>query len=296
MALSLVVAASCFTARPPPGLALRAPGRSVARACATPTPEELLLEAVGFMGKKDLVKARSSFEQAKRMCAGNGGPTDEQAALLELLSSRLTVTIAEKPPSLAEMFPGTQAAPTGSSLVLPGTPSMADLAAKAKAKREAAAKAASRTGDSGGPSMCARAPAAAPLSRRTTMVSLCALSLSGTLSTAASAKTELEPLDYLSPTRFAVKKQRQKQEECYDAGACADTTPYYAIECARDDTDCLSRKRRMASQEISNFAVDPTSSPLLLLAASAVVLQWGSAAVRIGAGLVRRALGDPGGS
>ena len=289
MMMSLVVAASCFTVRSPPGLAPHVPGRSVARACATPTPEELLLEAVGFMRKDELVKARSTYEQARRMCAGNGGPTDEQAALLKLLGSRLTVTITEKPPSLAEMFPGTQAAPTGQSLILPGTPTMAELAAKAKAKRAAAAKAASRTGDNGSPSMCAPA---APLSRRSTVVSLCALS--GALS--ANAKTEIEPLDYLSPTRFAVKKQRQKQEECYDAGACADTTPYYAIECARDDTDCLLRKRRLAAQEINNFSVDPTSSPLLLLAASAVVFQWGSAAVRIGAGLVRRALGDPGDS
>ena len=47
--------------------------------------------------------------------------------------ARVWVEPAE--PTLEEMFPGTTAAPTGKSLVLPGTPSMAELAAKAKEKR-----------------------------------------------------------------------------------------------------------------------------------------------------------------
>jgi len=100
-------------------------------------------------------------------------------------------------------------------------------------------------------------------------------------------------LDYLSPARFAVKKQREKQEQCYDAGECADAIPYYAIECVRGDNECLQRRRRLASQEWKNFSVDPTSSPILLLAASAFIFQWGAAGLRIGAGLLSRARGEP---
>ena len=102
----------------------------------------------------------------------------------------------------------------------------------------------------------------------------------------------LEFFDYLSPTRFAVKKQRQKQQNCYDAGECVDAQPYFAMECDRNDIECLQRKRRMANQELQDFLVDPTSSPLFLLAAGAVVFQWGSAAVRIGFGLLSRATGE----
>lgn len=259
-------------------------------ASTSSTPEELLLEAVGLMRANKLEQARLSFAQAKTMCHRNGGPTDEQAALLELLGSRLSLP-KQAEPSLAGMFPGTMAAPTGESLVLPGTPSMAELAAKAKEKRQAAADAASRTGETGGPRMCMPSSADPPLGRRTTMVTLCSLSLLGSQLPPANAATELEPWDYLSPARFAVKKQRQKQEQCYDAGNCADDKPYYTIECDRGDTECLQRKRRLASQEIKNFSLDPTSSPILLLAASAFVFQWGSAAVRIGASLLRRGRG-----
>ena len=103
---------------------------------------------------------------------------------------------------------------------------------------------------------------------------------------------EMNAFDYLSPPRLAVKAMQQKQKECFDAGECLDDKPYYAIECEREDNDCLQRKRRLASKEFSNFRIDPTSSPILLLAAGAIVFQWGSAAVRIGAGLLKRAEGD----
>lgn len=293
--LAMILVVSCAALSPRPGVHAfqqRLPRHSILRGSASPTPEEHLLAAVGFMRDNDFEKARSSVAKARQLCDGNGGPSAEQAALLELLDSRLPTIIQEdEEPSLAEMFPGTTAAPTGESLVLPGTPSMADLAAKAKEKREAAADAARRTGESG-PSMCAQASVHAK--RRTTIATLCTLPLAGALSS-ASAKTELEFFDYLSPARLAVKKQRQKQEECFDAGFCADEKPYYAIECERGDTDCLQRKRRLASQEIKNFSVDPFSSPILLLAASAFVFQWGSAAVRISASLIRRARDEPGG-
>jgi len=102
------------------------------------TPEELLLEAIGFMKSNEIERARSNVQEARRVCDSGGGPTDEQAALLELLESRLPPPkVATPEPTLAEMFPGTQAAPTGQSLVIPGTPTFAELAAKAKEKQDA---------------------------------------------------------------------------------------------------------------------------------------------------------------
>jgi len=118
----------------------------VSRACVAmqgddgqTTPEQLLLAAIGHLKGGDVPSARSDVEAARRLCEANGGPTDEQAQLLGLLSSRLPPPVSETPePTLAGMYPGTTAAPTGKSLVMPGTPSMAELAAKAKARREAA--------------------------------------------------------------------------------------------------------------------------------------------------------------
>eukprot|EP00310_Coccolithus_braarudii_P024060 CAMPEP_0183356844 /NCGR_PEP_ID=MMETSP0164_2-20130417/45227_1 /TAXON_ID=221442 /ORGANISM="Coccolithus pelagicus ssp braarudi, Strain PLY182g" /LENGTH=148 /DNA_ID=CAMNT_0025530347 /DNA_START=42 /DNA_END=488 /DNA_ORIENTATION=- len=129
----------------------------------------------------------------------------------------------------------------------------------------------------------------AEFTRRDAVASLAMLS---TTAPPAYASTELEVFDYFSPLRFAVKKQRQKQEQCFEAEECIDTQPYYAIECARDDTECLQRKRRLASQEFNSFKLDPTSSPIFLFATLAFVFQWGAAAVRIGTGLMRRALGE----
>lgn len=136
-------------------------------ASAGPTPEELLLEAVGSMSAGKMEDARSLVAKARTMCNNNGGPTAEQSSLLQLLDSRLpSPVIEDKPPSLADMFPGTTAAPTGESLVLPGTPSMADLAKKAEEKRRAAAEAARRTGGAeGGPSMCAASRRSRPVVR-----------------------------------------------------------------------------------------------------------------------------------
>ena len=125
--------------------------------CATePTPEEMLLEAVGFMREDQIVKARSSLSAAQKACKANGGPTAEQSALINMLAARLVPPKEkERSPSLADMYPGTSAAPTGESLILPGTPSMAELAAKAKEKQQAAAEAEAkrRRGSEGGASM-----------------------------------------------------------------------------------------------------------------------------------------------
>ena len=105
-----------------------------------PTPEEMLLEAIGFLKSNEIERARANVLEARRACDRSGGPTAEQTQLLELLEARLPPPATSAPePTLAEMFPGTAPAPTGESLKLPGTPSMAELAAKAKAKREAAA-------------------------------------------------------------------------------------------------------------------------------------------------------------
>ena len=128
------------------------------------------------------------------------------------------------------------------------------------------------------------------VNRRMAVVSLGALSL--VAQAPAALGDEMNAFDYLSPPRLAVKAMQQKQKECFDAGECLDTKPYYAIECDREDVDCLQRKRRLAAQEFSNFRIDPTSSPILLLATGAFVFQWGSAAVRIGASLLKRAEDD----
>lgn len=130
------------------------------------------------------------------------------------------------------------------------------------------------------------------LNRRSMVASLGALPLLAHASAACSE--EINAFDYLSPARFAVKKQQQKQQQCYDAGECLDDKPYYAIECERGDTECLQRKRRLAAEEFRSFSMDPTSSPILLLAVGAFVIQWGSAAVRVGASVIKRAEGDDG--
>ena len=137
----LLAAASCGDAFSVTTLGARrhSSSASVAMCGGGPTPEELLLEAIGFLKANDIEKASSNVAEARRVCEQqDGGATDEQNQLLDLLTARLPTKVEEPEPSLADMFPGTQAAPTGESLVLPGTPSMAELAAKAKAKREAA--------------------------------------------------------------------------------------------------------------------------------------------------------------
>ena len=121
----------------------------------------MLLEALGFLKRNEIDRARSNVLEARRVCDSNGGPTEDQAQLLELLTARLPKSAGRaSEPTLNELFPGTVAAPTGQSLVLPGTPSMADLAAKAKEKRaQAAAQAA--PGGSSAPAQTAEDAAAA---------------------------------------------------------------------------------------------------------------------------------------
>lgn len=57
-------------------------------------------------------------------------------------------------------------------------------------------------------------------------------------------------------------------------GDCLDEKTYYSIECERDDTECLQRKRRLASKEFDNFLTDPLSSPVFLLASIAFATPW----------------------
>ena len=85
----------------------------------------------------------------------------------------------------------------------------------------------------------------------------------------------------ISPTRYALKKRREGQQSCYDAGDCAESTPYYAIQCERDDTECLQRKRRLANKEFKDFGDNPLSSPILLVFFGGAALQWGSVAVKV---------------
>ena len=109
-----------------------------------------------------------------------------------------------------------------------------------------------------------------------------ALPLSERISAMHAELSPLAPLDY------ALQKQREKQEKCYDDGECADREPYYAIVCDRDDDQCLARKRRLAAQELANFRIDPTSSPVFLVFATLPLLQWSIAGARIAIGIYNR--------
>ena len=120
-----------------------------------------------------------------------------------------------------------------------------------------------------------------PISRRS---ALAASVLGITMSPVAAADENILPgeLDVLiSPTRYALKKRREEQQACYDAGDCADATPYYAIECERGDAECLQRKRRLANKEFQNFFANPLSSPILLVFFGGAALQWGSIGAKI---------------
>jgi len=119
------------------------------------TPEELLLEAITALRSDDQEKARSRLAQATAALKP-GEATDEQIALMDLVASRcevevptvkLSATVAAKQRIKAQKKirsrlpnPG---AVSGSSLVLPGTPSMAEAVAAAALKQRKNALAAS---------------------------------------------------------------------------------------------------------------------------------------------------------
>ena len=119
------------------------------------TPEELLLEAITALRSDDREKARSRLAQATAALKP-GEATDEQIALMDLVASRcevavptvkLSATVAAKQRMKAQKkirsrLPGLGVVP-GSSLVLPGTPSMAEAVAAAALKQRKNALAAS---------------------------------------------------------------------------------------------------------------------------------------------------------
>ena len=155
------------------------------------SPEELLLKAIEALREQDLEGARELLAQARSACERAGGPTADQASLLELVAGRLSAAAkprkGPRPPpagssgsiggapttrwdanlaAAASMnFPGTSAAPTGHSLIMPGTPSMAELSARMDEKRRVAAAAraeAARAEQGGGAEGGAEAPPAGP--------------------------------------------------------------------------------------------------------------------------------------
>lgn len=78
------------------------------------------------------------------------------------------------------------------------------------------------------------------------------------------------PDNFIIPSPFGIlsyglNQRAEQQEACYNAGECADAVPYYQLECERSDKECLARKRRLASREITAFLENPTSSPALLV-------------------------------
>ena len=96
------------------------------------------------MKDKDMQKAKALISKARQLCDANGGPSEEQAALLQLLTSRLPGRGFQgcREGAIARRdVPGHHGSTDSKVVVLPGTPSMADLAAKAKAKQQAAAEA-----------------------------------------------------------------------------------------------------------------------------------------------------------
>jgi hypothetical protein len=124
---------------------------------------------------------------------------------------------------------------------------------------------------------------------------LAAVAVAVATSCRATADDNLLPgeLDVLiSPTKYALKKRREEQQSCYDAGDCADATPYYAMECDRGDTECLQRKRRLANKEFQNFSNNPLSSPVLLVFFGGAALQWGSIGVKLLYRLFQRGSGQ----
>ena len=65
------------------------------------------------------------------------------------------------------------------------------------------------------------------------------------LSTTGPADAFVGPLSSLG-----MRAAREKQKACYDALECASEVPYYDIVCSRDDTECMQRKRRLASEAL----------------------------------------------
>jgi len=67
---------------------------------AASSPEELLLKAIEALREQDLARARELLAQARAACEQAGGPTDEQASLLELVAGRVstaTLTLTPNP-------------------------------------------------------------------------------------------------------------------------------------------------------------------------------------------------------
>ena len=65
---------------------------------AASSPEELLLKAIEALREQDLARARELLAQARAACEQAGGPTDEQASLLELVAGRVSTAAAPRPP------------------------------------------------------------------------------------------------------------------------------------------------------------------------------------------------------
>jgi hypothetical protein len=82
-------------------------------------------------------------------------------------------------------------------------------------------------------------------------------------------------------------------DRCYAAGECVDRVPYYQMECARDDAECLARKRRLASKEVLGFVTDPTSSPVLGVFALFLLGGPLAAAARLTLAVIRKLLPPP---
>ena len=90
----------------------------------------------------------------------------------------------------------------------------------------------------------------------------------------------------LTPLALILKGQSNRAKECYEQGECAEPVPYYAIECEREDAECLARRRRLASRELASGDLGGAAgiAALLLIGPAAAV-------VRVASSLIRRSGG-----
>jgi len=99
---------------------------------AASSPEELLLKAIEALREQDLARARELLAQARAACEQAGGPTDEQASLLELVAGRVSTAAAPRqpprpPPAAASARPIGGAPTTGWYANLASDASVDDL-------------------------------------------------------------------------------------------------------------------------------------------------------------------------
>jgi hypothetical protein len=75
----------------------------------------------------------------------------------------------------------------------------------------------------------------------------------------AGAALPASPANAFGLTALAIgaKRRKSQQQACFDRLECAEAVPAYELQCDRTDTDCLTRRRTLAAQEVKAFINDP---------------------------------------